>query len=173
MKKNVNYIPREQIMAVVSKSGLPTEEKKGWTLVGNYSTGGARIYIPHTKSVGRIDLSAFTLDPATFGTRDLGGESFGNVKQQVDFSLPPAQVLVNIEAILLALRELPKPEKAPRKAPEKSASTPAPASTEPDPVAQRRALILKKAQELMALRGMGVGDAIAQAQADMDASSAS
>jgi hypothetical protein len=171
MKKNTTYIAANVIAAIVVKSGLPTEEKKGWTLVGNYGTGGARIYVPHTKNVGRIDLSAFTVPVADFGVVDLGGLAFGNVHQQLDFSLPAEQVLVNLEKLLAHMATLAKPAKTPRKSmtpkPVAASSTPeAPAQV--DPVAERKKKILARAQELILSAGLSAGQAIVQAQADFD-----
>lgn len=166
MKKNTTYIARNVLEALILKSGLATEEKKGWTLVGKFGTGGARIYVPHTKNVGRVDLSAFTVDCAEYGVKDLGGESFGNVHQQLDFSLPAEQVLVNFEKLLAHIDTLAKPEKTPRKQSAKAAApVAAPVAATPEEV--RRKKILDRAQELIATAGLSAGQAIVQAQADI------
>jgi len=171
VKKNTTYIARDTIMSLATQAGLMLEEKKGWTLAGSYGTGGARLYIPHTKNVGRIDVSACTV-PLEMGVRDLGGESFGNVHQQVDFSLPGEQILENLEKIFAFVKALPKPEKVARKAPAKSASSP---SSSPEPVASapvdpkeaRRNLIFAKAQELIAARGLSAIEAVTAAKNEL------
>jgi hypothetical protein len=170
MKKNTTYIARSVLEAIIVKSGLATEEKKGWTLVGKFGTGGARVYVPHCKNVGRVDLSAFTVDCAEYGVTDLGGLAFGNVHQQLDFARPAEEILVNFEKLLAHVATLAKPEKTPRKmSPKSVASAPAEPPAPVDPKEARRQKILARAKELLIATpaGLSVGEAVAQATADV------
>lgn len=101
MKKNTTYIPFSTLFAAVEASGLTVVEKAGWLKVCGAS--GRRLYVPKTKNVGRVDLVGLSDGD---GRRALGGESFGSVTHQLDFSLPEAAILAALDAALLDLATL-------------------------------------------------------------------
>ena len=102
MKKNVTYIESAKFAAIVSELGLPSKPQAGFVKVdlGN----GRQVYVAITKRVGRVDLSCFSLEGPGFV--QLGGESFGNVRCQVDFSLPEAAILAAFRRCLEEGRKL-------------------------------------------------------------------
>lgn len=164
MKTNTTYISAALIAQIVEQSNLPTVDKKGWLLVGNFDTNGPRVYIPKTKKVGRIDLSGFELD--SDAVNKLGGASFGAVHQQLRFDLPEAVVLSNLQQVLEELKALPKFQKV-LKTP-KAGETPKPAAPS-TPAEARKQAILDAANKLIA-EGMAPMTAITQARASVDAS---
>lgn len=125
-KKNVTYVSRDTLMAAIAASGIPTQEKAGWTLVGQHGTKGPRIYVPKTKGVGRIDVCGLG---DRDGLRALGGESFGAVTHQVDMSRPEPEILATLDDVLTALAVA---EPTPAKVRVKRDGAPKPASSPTD-----------------------------------------
>jgi len=150
MKKNVTYISSATVLAVLEASGLPIVEKAGWLKVCGAS--GRRLYVPKTKSVGRIDLVGLSDGP---GRRALGGESFGSVTHQLDFSAPEADILSALDAALLDLATLeaaaPKVRTQRVKAPKVPVAAPTRAERKEANIA-RLSLLKRVAQE----KGMAV-----------------
>jgi hypothetical protein len=183
MKPNVTYIDGEKLMALVRESGSPTKEQSGNFRVESKTCPGCRLYVPRGKRVCRVDLSGFTVsDPAV---RDLGGESFGNVKQQIDFSLPEDGVLAGFKRVLDHLNSIPpgaspvRPRTEKQKKFRQPGSEPSAAAEEPagsqakGPADERRERIMARAQQLMVtVPGMAVGAAVLQAQQEFAAAAA-
>lgn len=165
MKKNVTYVANDKIMQVVRESGAQIEEKKGWTKVS--FSPAHRVYVPHTKNVGRIDVSGFEVTDALIVV-SLKGESFGNVKQQLNMTLPEEQILANLKIVLESMKALPPAAKPPRKQPERKSEAKPIEAPVANPVDERKKKLLSRAQELIALRGLSIGEAITAAQAEMD-----
>ncbi len=98
-------ILREVIDALIVDSGLPTEDKIGFTKVRAADGSDRRIYVATTKMVRRIDLSGFlpprhvAISNVTPELRQAKKLSAG-VKAQIDFSRPTAEIL---DAIRFAL----------------------------------------------------------------------
>lgn len=113
MKKQT-YIDAAKIEQIIIASGLPTTVQAAFVKISGAS--GRNVYCPKQKRVGRIDLSGFEVD-ASLGVVDLGGESFGAVKQQMDFSLPEDVILANFTKILEHMKTLPAREVEKKKAP--------------------------------------------------------
>ena len=59
---------------------------------------GRAIYVAKTQEVGRIDVSGF--ESETPGLVNLGDDSFGAVKQQVNMGLPEDEILLNLELLI-------------------------------------------------------------------------
>lgn len=151
MKKSVTYIERPLIEALIVEEGLTFKEQSGFLKV---EANGLRLYPAKTKRVGRCDLSGFVLEGKGF--TPLGeGESFGNVKCQVDFSGTQEETLEAIRLCLRTMKEHKAPEKpAPRLKSTKHDS--APASSPASPPEDRLALIQKVAAEM----GVPVSDSV-------------
>jgi hypothetical protein len=174
MKKNITYIAPEKLRAIVSKKGLTSRDQAGFVRIEG--PGGHRVYFARGLRVGRADFSGFEMPAGTPGIIDLLGESFGGVRQRIDFTRPEADVLATFAAVLDHMKTLPKLKKAPRKARAPQAEAAAPKEQAPaaepapvDPAQARREKIMARAQELMA-GGLAVASAVAQAQAEAAAS---
>ena len=147
MKKNITYIDAAKFSTIVTEMGLVATDQAGFTKVdlGN----GRQLYVARTKRVGRVDLSCLT--STCEGVRDLGGESFGNVRQQLDFSRTEEQVLATFRAVLEEGRTQPRYEAPKRTQPGTvKAKAEAPASSPEDAAerkAARKALLMKVAAE--------------------------
>ena len=118
MRQNVTYIEASKVEAVVKESGLKTKEQGGFTCVVG-SNKAYRVYVARTKKVARVDISGFKSPDGTGCVVPHCGV-FGNVKQQLDFSLPEDQVLANLKSLLVYMAALPAPEVKEKKAPKVS-----------------------------------------------------
>jgi len=149
MKKNVTYISSATVLAVLEASGLPIVEKASWLKVCGAS--GRRLYVPKTKSVGRIDLVGLSDGP---GRRAAEGAS-ASVTHQLDFSAPEADILSALDAALLDLATLeaaaPKVRTQRVKAPKVPVAAPTRAERKEANIA-RLSLLKRVAQE----KGMAV-----------------
>jgi len=150
MKKDVRYVSQERVLEAAAQLQIPVDNHlASFYLVGKFGTKGPRVYVPKTKTVGRIDLNGFEVREAMPDkVRYLGGESFGGVKEQLlmDSSLSEEQILGNFLEILAhmaSLPEFPKRAKGPR-AGKKGASTPEPTEEEVKEARKRRARLLAK-----------------------------
>lgn len=131
---------------------LPHVAQKGFVKVT--TPNGHRMYIANTKTVGRIDLSGFEMPEGTEGIVRLGGESFGLVRQQVEFvGRTEDEILATTAQVLDHMMTLPPAEKAkkatassPPKEKAKGFSADVPVAPPVDKAA-RRALIEKVAKE--------------------------
>jgi hypothetical protein len=149
MKKNVTYIAREKFDAIIATLGLETKEGKGFTQVrlGN----DFHLYVANTKSVGRVDIQ---WEPKVGGCRNLGGESFGRIKAQMDFNRAEADILKSFEDVLLEGMAFPKYERPKKVQPGTPVAASSPEATdsspesEEDAKAKRKALIEKTAREM-------------------------
>lgn len=158
MKKNITYIAFDAVMSLVAASGCPTTEKAAWVRVNGAK--GRRLYVPKCKNVGRIDLANLNIEHE--GVRDLGGESFGSVTQQLDFGRPEADVLSALAHCLEMLAELPALEPKPRKRP---ATQPAPAvASSPEDIRTARLARIALIARVAAEKGV----AVSPLAADMD-----
>lgn len=110
MKKNVTYIDQVKFEEIVRGCGLPWQEQKGFVKI--QASPGRCLYVARTKRVGRVDLAGFRFQDA--GVRDLGGESFGAVEQQLDFSRTEAEILATFEAATRHAMTLPARVREPR-----------------------------------------------------------
>lgn len=139
MKTNVTYIDACHFENIIAESGLPATLQKGFVRVDGPK--GRRLYVASTKRVGRVDISGFEVS--------LGGQAphcgpFGNVKQQLDMSLPQEEVLENFRWLLVTMASLPAVEKPARKPAAAKADAPkgwtgvkkAPAAPKPDRLAR-------------------------------------
>jgi hypothetical protein len=152
MKKNITYVDAAHFEKVLVARGLALLPQAGFIKVSGAK--GRNLYIAKTKRVGRIDLSGFEV-PVEMGVTNLGGEAFGAVKQQMDFTLAEADILANFEKVLNHMLALPE------RVIEKKTTTPKPASLpkaqgwsvapvaslDGDAAAKRKALIAKVAAE--------------------------
>lgn len=111
MKTNVTYIDASKFEALILASGLPMAVQKGFVKVSGPK--GRQVYVASTKRVGRVDISGFEMEGPGYVTPHCG--VFGNVKQQLDFSLGEDDILSNFAALLEHMKSLAPVEKAPRK----------------------------------------------------------
>ena len=170
MKKGITYVANEKFIAIASKMGASFEDKKGWTKI--FFCAAHRVYVPKTKNVGRVDISGFELKDLGTAVVDLGGESFGNVHQQLNTALTEIEVLANFETVLSRMKALPQSNEVPRKqgavkAEKKSNAKPAEPEEPKSPAEQRKLAILAKAQDLIA-SGLSPMEAISQARAEIE-----
>lgn len=103
------FVAAEQFAAINTELGLPTTDMAGFVKVQGPT--GYRLYIGRTKKVARVDLSGFTV-PNTLGVTDLGEKSFGNVKQQLDFTQPESVILDTYRLVATTMKGLAPVEKA-------------------------------------------------------------
>lgn len=141
MKTNVTYVDAARFEELILASGLPHLAQKGFVKV--MAAKGRALYVAATKRVGRVDLSGFTVSE---GVREPHCGEFGNVRQQLDFSVTEAEILNNFAWLLVALAEQPAAEKAERKAPAPKEDEPAGWSAI-ETKAARKALIERVAAE--------------------------
>lgn len=150
MKKDITYIDAAKFEGIITAKGLTPVPQAGFVKVSGAK--GRTLYVARTKRVGRVDLSGFEA-PAEMGTRNLGGESFGAVTQQLRFDLPEAEVLANFEKVLdhmltLPAREVEKKSATPKaSAPKAQGWSSKVAAPAPEDKAARLALIQKVAKE--------------------------
>ena len=97
MRKNVNYLAKETLLALVEASGLPVKEQSGFVRVEG--ADGKRLYISRTKRVGRVDLSGFTVEGPGFRQLD-EDEKFCRVTCQLDFGAEEKVVLAAFKTAL-------------------------------------------------------------------------
>lgn len=104
-KKHVTYIDAAKFQEIIGASGLPIEEKKGWVRV--CGPKGRSVYVPKTKTVGRVDIS-WGQHSATQGVLNFDeSERFGSVHCGLDMSLSEQTVLGAFEAVLAEMAALP------------------------------------------------------------------
>lgn len=118
--KKVTYVDAAHFEGILRKHGYTPEAHNLVSQAGFVKAlgpTGYQIYIARTKRVGRVDLS-FGKDVAMDGPgfRRLGGESFGNVHQQLDFGLEEAEILKHFEAAVVRMKGLPPVERKARAA---------------------------------------------------------
>ena len=109
MKNGVTYVDASKFEALIAASGLPMTGQKGFVKVSGPK--GRQLYVAATKRVGRVDLSGFTVEGAGFQAPHCG--EFGNVKQQLRFDRPEAEILMDFAWLLEHLAALPPVEKEP------------------------------------------------------------
>ena len=102
--KTVNYINHADLIILATDLGIEPIRQAGFTKL--QGPAGRQVYVANTKKVGRIDISGFEVDFVEFGVVNLGDESFGAVKQQVDFTKPVEDILVNFIKILKHMQTL-------------------------------------------------------------------
>lgn len=103
MKKNVTYVDACHFERLIIESGLAVKAQAGFVKVSGAK--GRNVYVARTKKVGRVDISGFlSNDPCVITLDD--DEAFGNVRQQLDFSLTEDSILGAFENILKELAEL-------------------------------------------------------------------
>lgn len=150
MKKEITYIDGARFEAILTAKGLVPVPQAGFMKVSGAK--GRNLYIAKTKKVGRVDLSGFEA-PAEMGIRNLGGEKFGAVTQQLRFDLPENEVLANFELVLIHMLSLPareiekKSTTAKPKTPKATGWTTTATTTPDEEKAARLALIQKVAAE--------------------------
>lgn len=121
-KKDIVYVDAAEFEKRIVERGLTPLMQAGFVKVEVVK--GRTLYIAKTKKVGRVDLSGFEVDSKEYMVNDLGGEAFGAVKQQLNFSklegeddaTASARVLVNFEKLLdhmAALTERVREKKGP------------------------------------------------------------
>jgi hypothetical protein len=96
MKKQTTYIDAIHFETLLKDLKFKPLAQAGFVKVAGKK--GRNVYIAKTKRVGRIDLSGFEVKMV--GIEDLGGEAFGAVKQQVDFSRTQDEILATTKAVL-------------------------------------------------------------------------
>lgn len=192
MAESKTRVPAERLFKVLEEEGARWQALSGWNKV---DIGGHRIYIPMGKSVSRVDISAFTVPHELASVVDLGGRSFGNVRQQLDFSKPEEEVLRSLREVVRHARTLPPISQEPRKPQERRAdlrkATPRPKADDAQPTAgqapapdappapldpaaeakaRRRELIKRLAMDRQLKEpSLSIAAAIALAQRDVDA----
>lgn len=104
----------EKLMTVIRENGFSILEQAGYYKVT--AAKGRQLYVAKTQEVGRVDISGFEM-PATVGVKDLRGERFGGVKQQLDFdgTYDEAAILVTFRAVCEHMKSLPPAEKVKKK----------------------------------------------------------
>lgn len=110
MKKNVTYVDAAKFEAIIQKLELSVQVQKGF--VKCIGPKGRQVYVPLTKTVGRVDVSGFTYDIPGVITL---AEPVGAVMAQLDFSLPEDEILAAFEATLEHMKTL-EPREIIRKA---------------------------------------------------------
>jgi hypothetical protein len=121
---------------LIRASGLPCDLKQGWVKVKG--KGPHRVYVPRSNRVGRVDV-AFPI-PETEGVRALGGESFGAVTHQLDFTRTEDEILSTFAGVLDVLAQQ---EPVAKPAAEKAAK-----SAAPKPIGWSEGIRQKKVAEL-------------------------
>jgi hypothetical protein len=114
MRKNITYVDASKFELIVNELGLTAIPQAGYVKCG--SGNGRHLYVAKTKRVGRVDLSAFEV-PSDLGVTNLGGEKFGNVTQQLDFSRPEEEILASFRKVCEHMISLPPVEKVSRAKP--------------------------------------------------------
>lgn len=158
MKKDITYVAPSKLLDIVAELGLPLREQRGFHKVS--PSAGRAIYIANTKAVGRVDLSGFTFEGA--GVRDLGGESFCSVKQQVDFSRTEDEILATFRAVCEHLATLAPREKEKRavtpKSPRPKKASKDETQAEPDTEDRKAAALahLERVRKFAQMRGVPV-----------------
>jgi hypothetical protein len=99
----------EKFLSIVKENGLSILDQAGYHKC--MAAKGRQVYVAKTKEVGRVDISGFEM-PATPGVRDLRGERFGGVKQQLDFEggFTEEQVLEAFRTVVKHMVSLPAAE---------------------------------------------------------------
>lgn len=151
MKKNTLYVDAALFEGVLIELGCKYEKQKGFVKVEIPGAAGRRVYIGNTQRVGRVDISGFEVPTDPDGeeffahVKDLGGLSFGAVKQQLDFEQTDGRTAESLVATLRAVIEHgaslgDAPPKA-KSAPGVTASSPKPKGWMSD---EERALLIAK-----------------------------
>jgi hypothetical protein len=113
VKKPVTYVDLAKFEAIVTELNLPAIEQAGFIKV--CGPKGRQVYVARTKTVGRVDVSGFTVEH--LGVKDLGDDAFGNVRQQLEFAGNEDVILATFRDVLTTMTGLPPLEKQARKAP--------------------------------------------------------
>lgn len=167
MKKQTTYVDGSKIEEIIQALGLPMHPQSGFIKVAGAK--GRNVYVARTKAVGRVDLSGFEMPAGTPGIVDLGGEGFGAVKQQVDFTLTEQEVLGTIARVLeymasLPAREIARKPGAPKKASAKGWS---PAVAKPELTQEQKAERAQALRERAALLSSRKDGGAGSAQASL------
>jgi hypothetical protein len=128
------------------------------TRIESPEVNGIRLYVPNTKAVTFVDISNVSLDCDAFGAYDLTPDEYnGNVKQRLDMSFSPAEVLANFELICEHIKGLAKVEVKKGRGAKKAPDSVVKVSIEEveAALAKRRELIAKVAAE----KGVGISPA--------------
>jgi hypothetical protein len=113
MKTNVTYVDSAKFEAIIKNSGLPYNVQSCVKVIG---PKGHNVYVCAGKNVtGRVDISGFEMDGPGYVEPHCG--RFGNVRQQLDFSLSEDAILENFAALLEHMKTLEPKAKPERKAP--------------------------------------------------------
>lgn len=145
-RKEKTLIDAAKVEALcLARPTLKMVEKKGF--VRFEAAEGIRVYVPKTKTVGRLDLSGFEMGPDVAGIFRLGGLSFGAVKQQVLFDRTEEEILATIAGVLDHMLTLPAREKKAKKQPGTPTAEAKPAAEKPAGKKSRKELIEKVAKE--------------------------
>lgn len=118
MDASKTYLDPNRLLLIAQESGLLREDKASWVKLYTPTSGpnGPSMYVPIAKRAARVDLSRFEMAEGTEGIKRLGGESFGQVHQQIEFSgRTEEQVLATFKLVADHMLSLPKQEKKPRK----------------------------------------------------------
>jgi hypothetical protein len=98
-------IPHDELIAVAKECGCKLVDKAGWVRV-EVEGAKARFYIPKNKEVRRIDIAEALVTGREDEIVDLGGESFGRVKQMVRFDRSKDEVIATLRALFTSAATL-------------------------------------------------------------------
>lgn len=116
----INKIDGQEFQAALNELGIKPEFQVGFVKVGGAE--GRAVYISKTKRVARVDLYGFEVKMKGVNTLD-GLEAFGNVKQQLDFSQDPKDIIETFKKVVVHMKTLP-PVEHKRKSPMPSDDAP-------------------------------------------------
>lgn len=105
MKRDVeiNKIDGQEFQAALNELGIKPEFQVGFVKVSGAE--GRAVYISKTKRVARVDLYGFEVKMK--GVINLEGlESFGNVKQQLDFTQSPKDIIETFKKVVVHMKTL-------------------------------------------------------------------
>src|SRR5262249_43252561 len=100
MKKNTTYVNASKFQALIVESELANKPQSAFMKVSGAK--GRNVYVPLTKTVGRVDISGFTVEMEGVRTLD-EDEKFGAVLQQIDFSRTEEEILSTFSELLAHL----------------------------------------------------------------------
>lgn len=87
MKAGVTYVPVEEFLDIAKKRGCSVELQAGFHKVTKEGAQ-AILYVSKTQSCGRIDISNTMIAGHDDEVENLGNNSYGKVKQRVNFGGP-------------------------------------------------------------------------------------
>lgn len=102
-KKSVTYIDAAKFESLIAASGLTFTLKAGWVKV--QGPAGRAVYVPRTKTVGRVDISVGEVLPLE-GVMDLGELKFGSVHCGLDMARTEDEILAAFAAVLEHLKTM-------------------------------------------------------------------